>query len=79
MPQSLQNELDEKLPHGQLATSYLNASGQFLDENGHTINYRRELSHANDPNRETQLLTQEEQRIIENHTSDGSILNRYAD
>lgn len=76
---TINNELGEQLPHGQLPNTYSNVSGQFLDENGNTINYRRVLSHSTNPNRESQLLTQQEQQIIENpnEEEDELIMNQY--
>ncbi|KAE9553519.1 hypothetical protein FO519_003268 [Halicephalobus sp. NKZ332] len=66
-------EMAETLPIGSISNSQSNAEGAFVDKQGHNISYRRELTTSADPGKESQLLKEEERRVVEESVEPGVI------
>ena len=67
------SEMAETLPLGLISNSQSNAEGSFVDKQGHNVNYRREVTTSVDPGKESQLLKEEERKVVEETVEPGVI------
>uniref|UniRef100_A0A1I8AGI3 ZM domain-containing protein n=1 Tax=Steinernema glaseri TaxID=37863 RepID=A0A1I8AGI3_9BILA len=66
-------EMSETLPRGSLSNTQANAAGEYVDDHGRNVLYKRELTTSADPGREIQLLKEEERRVTEQPLEPGVI------
>ncbi|KAK0399769.1 hypothetical protein QR680_003207 [Steinernema hermaphroditum] len=66
-------EMRETLPRGSLSNTQANAAGEYVDQEGRNVLYKRELTTSADPGREYQLLKEEERRVTERPLEPGVI------
>ncbi|VDN20817.1 unnamed protein product [Gongylonema pulchrum] len=64
------------LPRGTIANTQASTEGNYVDEEGQPVTYRRELITSVNPNSESTLLKEEEKRIAETPLEPG-VISRY--